>query len=1189
MKRLLLAACIVSLTACGGGKDDVKSGYEDKIRASGQSLVYSFPLADQVEVPTPSPVVLRFTSAVTDPATANVRLLDANGQPVAASMTSVDGDRGLILTPDTPLNPLAHYTIDIPELALADGKSAARSLHFTTRGLHQGPAASVGADTFDVLRRFPDGQTLPVADLSSLRLQLSQPLDRNTVKYGDAADSTISLVDANGQLVPARVLVGDSYLTIDPVNDMVGGAQYTLKIATGSTGLKSSRGLTLPATGMGANAWSWSFTPEDTRPPASTKNPNRDRARMVQIIDDTPMDSPLTGKRVNLVPMYSVLLGTEGSANPATPQASGYLAAELAHIPEHDETTPLRIDRGSLIKASSLPIYIGGEVPAGFSSGEVYMEFLSDATGYLIENPYSTNPEAPKLVRLMMDMGISAEGDIANGSVTQTLLHIELVGTALVEDGLMTLNAVGVVQPNILGTERATAVLSFYMQGLDDQVNAPVPPVDNSAMSLVSMTIGWDDATQLDKTPFLKANEPIILNFSRTIDPDSIDGTVSLVKQENGSEIPVPVTVYADGAALVIKPESLLESPTETGTPFNYRLRVQGDIRGTLGNEWAGVVDEVINFKELVNKRQGYKLGFFGLQPNGNPVDVQKKSVYILGIYPGFPCALNTDSRNLQPAPGQQMVAGRCLGGMQPHANDDLGALAPLEADDLLPVPEMPSNRPIVVVFSKQIDEASLFDTNGAAKTFSVYEVDPVQPDVMDERVDGTVELHGDTLKFYPNTPWLEGKLYAYKLSSNGGVSTQTTNCDANQAGASLCDLDGLPLATQMLAEVSTHYKSNFQNNLPSVFNDYFIWEESAPSYTSGGPDLIQYFRGGAASKNVLQLLRLSNVVDKNKNLMNDSSPTIMSGLGGGVSYNTAILYDYAMSENSEVVWESDSSTSGLMDSAYGDTAIDPNGLKPPANSAKILSTFYGWRDLDDFSNPLLVTTGSGGATAGANVGCGFDSYPDFSVQSGPNGNCAVAGVGDGFPLKCSWAVPSECPKDKFTYLSGALFAEVTTDLAPDGSLKVLIHPGHIVTTSFQTFTKVPTAGRHNIIDSGFQVMRMRYGNDMSPIPAFISESPLGPVLKTRVNLYLDAPWLKTDVVNNKKLLAVMHHNFYSYKVTMELSGGVQFLNDGRMVIEQRNDNDIAFSLMANAPRTLVELMVPKGGTFIQYISESIK
>ena len=67
---------------------------------------------------------------------------------------------------------------------------------------------------------------------------------------------------------------------------------------------------------------------------------------------------------------------------------------------------------------------VAGEVKAGIETGAIAVTFLSDASGYLMPNPYSDAHEAPKQVKLYMDVSMTAENPQANGALSQTLMHV---------------------------------------------------------------------------------------------------------------------------------------------------------------------------------------------------------------------------------------------------------------------------------------------------------------------------------------------------------------------------------------------------------------------------------------------------------------------------------------------------------------------------------------------------------------------------------------------------------------------------------------------------------------------------------------------------------------------------------------------------------------------------------------------
>lgn len=150
-------------------------------------------------------------------------------------------------------------------------------------------------------------------------------------------------------------------------------------------------------------------------------------------------------------------------------------------------------------------------------------------------------------------------------------------------------------------------------------------------------------------------------------------------------------------------------------------------------------------------------------------------------------------------------------------------------------------------------------------------------------------------------------------------------------------------------------------------------------------------------------------------------------------------------------------------------------------------------------------------------------------------------------------------------------------------------------------------------VPSGEQIMRMRYAKDdpacvgtpsdpcrrTQPITGWIKKGDDGkPVLMAEVDLYIDAPFIGA-ALNNQELVR-QRHNLRSYQVTMSLTGPVSFLDDGRMVVQQRNENPIDIDLKlytANFDSGLylgsamgrVPYRIPQDGVFLQMISEPIK
>ena len=1165
MKRIIMAACIVSLAACGGDKDDVATEQQQDWESQNQSLVYSFPDNGQEQVPVPSPVVLRFTGPVMETAPAIV-LREAGGPVVSdVEMEWVDGKRGLIITPDRKLKPMTEYLVQIPAIELEKGTAAARNLSFTTRGLYEGPKNQVGEASFEVTRMIPDGENYSVLDFSSFRVQFSQPLERSTVKYGSSADATVQLTGPNG-LVDAHVLVGGSYMTIDPVQDLQPGVEYSLNMTSGIT---SIYGESLPG-GFGGSgntiAVSLHVTPKDSTSPTTGE-----RVAMVQDVADTGELSPLTGMPINLVPMASVLLGEETAT-----QASGIVAAELAFVPNFPDATPFRVKRGSLIEGASIEVLINGEVPAGFDSGKVRMDFISDASGYLLPNPYSNADDAPRQVRLFMDVAVSTETPQANGAITQDLLHIELVGTSIVEDGRMVINAVGVVEPDVLGAERATGILSFYMKAFEDQDNPPQIIGDTTPPQVQS----WIPGDDVDN---FRTTDPVVVQFNKPIDLS--EGGADLVVLEENGMVVSNIDVRARGSALLIKPEDGFKRSVQSTTNINsvqsyvYTVTIKQGIKDVSGN--STLSDSTYQFElptqvtraELFGINANPATGTNTLVPKGE-VDTVVRSPMITSVYPGFPCVIDDASLDLS-----QGLTGRCKGMLAiPYSRSEINSdginidvIPAKNPDDILPLNSLPSNRPIIAIFTKNIDPASVM----VGGSFRVGEVDSSGNFIPGGEVEGNLKVDGKKITFYPNDPWEEGVFYAYVLGSNGDRHSPTANCDGSE---SICSEDGLPIQTQ-LYDTQIEYLS--ADDLQLIYQDH-------NAENGGGDPLVQFFVGAAEAESVVQILAAPSL-DANANLIHERNTPRDLPTTRPLVANDYLAY----------VIEEEGADDQELDPNSPDACLDadvvcqdPGGLVPPPNSAKLLSN-----DLVDLT-PVFTGTLMMPAVS---IGCGFQW------------------IIDGPPTEMPFS-KQVCPEAKFTYLTSDLVTEVGEYSSDLGGVEVKIWPGQIMSTGLPLFTTLMPCGFCELgLDTGPQVMRMRYAkNDDSCQEDVVSgatcarEKPITAVIKdengtlrisAEVDVYIDAIDLQRQAANVSILmtnnpLAETVHNVMSIPVTLNLEGDVVFNEDGTMQVGMMNTNEIVFGYNLDAydpagdivfPLGYNHMIIPAFGSNVSYISEIIK
>ena len=125
----------------------------------------------------------------------------------------------------------------------------------------------------------------------------------------------------------------------------------------------------------------------------------------------------------------------------------------------------------------------------------------------------------------------------------------------------------------------------------------------------------------------------------------------------------------------------------------------------------------------------------------------------------------------------------------------------------------MPANRDIEVRFSQVMNQDSFV----LGQSVRVERVDANGTALGD--VPGRLALWAREMRFIPDAPWEEGVLYRYTLPSQEG-SVDAASCATN----GICDVRGLPLQTQMLAQNA----------------------DDAPAATDGGPNLEIFFRGAS-------------------------------------------------------------------------------------------------------------------------------------------------------------------------------------------------------------------------------------------------------------------------------------------------------------------------------------------------------
>src|SRR5690606_1635738 len=201
----LFLASTLAITSCGEDTQTVT------FPGRGAEVFYTYPDAQQTGVSIHSPVVVRLSDALLDPGVIDDSMIelvrDSDDVQVATdiSVAANSGNRSVVLRPQQPLTPGETDRVEVKTLTTVEGavNFEAGSFTFTTAPAVKGPRSGQVTDTAFALRQmFPDNDALPLMDFSSLRFQFTQPVDPETVRYGD----TVTLVDADGADVEATVL-----------------------------------------------------------------------------------------------------------------------------------------------------------------------------------------------------------------------------------------------------------------------------------------------------------------------------------------------------------------------------------------------------------------------------------------------------------------------------------------------------------------------------------------------------------------------------------------------------------------------------------------------------------------------------------------------------------------------------------------------------------------------------------------------------------------------------------------------------------------------------------------------------------------------------------------------------------------------------------------------------------------------
>lgn len=772
---------LLILAGCNGDEEQSVEGTVSGDGVGGAAYMsYSYPVDGQDGVSPQAEVVLRFSHAIEskDDASSAIQFQTEGGEDVAFSLEKVDNGRSLVLKPENEggLESQSSYSVTLKEgasLTTVNGSAieiassqGEPGVQFSTRNLYDGPNEKVeGSDAFEIASTvpLPDSQLSSPGDFapmnfSTFRMTTTHPIHPQWRDQG----GSVELTDSDGRTVSSNVIIRGHSITVDPcVTETLSACGSKADVLeAGETYTLSVQNLPSKTDGDATLNAEFQYTPQDTAPTVVAEQINVDSGLASGASEDQATRSRLNGQIINGVILNSVL---QGVTDPS--QQTGSLFAELGYAPEFgaDEPLPLRIPRNSVLRGTSIDVKVGGKVPIlkaregdgnygpQETTGDIKVTMISDATGYLSPNPYTDNDSAPRHVTLFMDIAMNTESEQPNAALSQDLMGVELRGIAMVRDGVLTIDAIGVVEPELLGQEYTDSTIAFNLEG-DISEDAPTDaadlrPVDDEPPELVSWMPGPQDAVPETRQDMHRPGDPVTLNFNEPVDGDSVEAGISLYANNT------PVNDFStkvDGTTVTINPEGGLKHNVD------YRVDISNQLTDLAGN---GAAIEPLTFS---------------LPAIDDGSGVTARSPIALTTYPGYPCETTQDAVDLS-----EGTHGKCW-----------DAVPDGEAGDVLPVTKMPADRPIVVVFSQSMN----LDSIRLGETFIVEKV--TQSDVggtigKAETVEGRLEKNNQRIRFYPDESWDQDSFYRYTM-----ISAESGDC--SQA---ICGANGQALQTDLLED----------------------------------------------------------------------------------------------------------------------------------------------------------------------------------------------------------------------------------------------------------------------------------------------------------------------------------------------------------------------------------------------------
>ncbi|HEY3807741.1 MAG TPA: Ig-like domain-containing protein [Kofleriaceae bacterium] len=696
MRRWQLALVVTSAIGACSSPSSVSS--------APPGVVFTYPVDGQVDVPTGANVLVTLSDPVDSTAlackangstpTGGFCLIGPNG-PVAA-MPSVSGDNLTVSYAGLTMDAGASYAIyvgaDLAPTAqnLPSGPLAA----FTTRSTRPKAAAPMlvainGGDPAN-----PESFR-PMLEATTIELLFSEPLDPRSVVLGAGA---FELLDATNTEVPAAIYSDGIHVAIDPTTDLTAGASYTLRVGSQ---VKDESGQAMTA----ATA---TLTPHDS---LAGSTPITQMLRTRGSGDPGTASSRL-GVTTNTMAVDSPLIGS----NSASFETS-VLATELGDPNALGGPIAFTIRRGQRLSTTGLTVALGGQVPVGLSTGDIYIELLTDASGRLFRNPHQDpsqspdNQRAPLYAEMTLDLAVFATDPNGNATLAQTVLGVQAFGVVDATDGVLDIETYAVMDLGLLGV--TSAPINLDLELITDA--SATPATDSTPPTLVATYPAQsEDAAPIDTGVELIFSEPI----------DLAKLPAGSIKLENGSAS-VPAVLESHGSVVVLRPASYLARNTQ------YTVDI-ANVADVAGNALAATTPIGFHTEDLVNK-------------NNNPLSAS-------AVHPGVACALTG---------GTAASPGRCSGGGS--------------GDDLYQPFTLPADEPIEVQFTQPPEPASIaLGTMCNAGSVRVEQVDATGACV--STVPGTLLVRDRSLSFVPDEPWAVGTTYRFTMISGGNSS-----CDAGE------------------------------------------------------------------------------------------------------------------------------------------------------------------------------------------------------------------------------------------------------------------------------------------------------------------------------------------------------------------------------------------------------------------------